>query len=253
MEIIFLGTGGGRINLIEQERGTGGFRIIGDINFHVDPGPNALAQLHKAKIDPKDCSVLIITHRHVDHCNDANVILEAMTDYTRKKDGEILIATRNCLFGDDKAVTSYHQRLPSRIEILEEKEIEINFGNKSAKVIPKKAIHDEKTARGFILEMGGKKVGYTTDTEYFKGLGEQYKGVDLLILNVLRPENKAIPGHMDREGAILTLNEAKPRYTLINHMGMEFTKEVLERELGMIRKRTGCRVDGAEDFMRIRV
>ena len=43
IEIVLLGTGGGRFATITQKRCTGGMRIIGEgSNLHLDPGPGAL-------------------------------------------------------------------------------------------------------------------------------------------------------------------------------------------------------------------
>lgn len=39
MKILFLGTGGGRINVVKQFRSTAGFLIDGSMKIYVDPGP----------------------------------------------------------------------------------------------------------------------------------------------------------------------------------------------------------------------
>ena len=72
MEIVFLGTGGGRINLIKQARATGGFRInSANTSIHVDPGPGALITSVKYREDPLKLNAVIVTHAHVDHSNDS--------------------------------------------------------------------------------------------------------------------------------------------------------------------------------------
>ena len=82
MEIVFLGTGGGRFVLVKQLRWTGGFRINSpSANIHVDPGPGALTHSHSLKQDPLKLDAIIVTHYHIDHCSDAAVLIEGMTDY----------------------------------------------------------------------------------------------------------------------------------------------------------------------------
>ena len=111
-EIVFLGTGGGRINLLKQFRRTGGFRINSEsANIHVDPGPGALVNSIQFKQNPLNLDILIVTHAHIDHCNDANVIIEAITRHALKKRG-MVIASGNALDdgrGKDRVITIYHQ------------------------------------------------------------------------------------------------------------------------------------------------
>ncbi len=101
MEIIFLGTGGGRINLIKQVRGTGGFRVESrSANIHVDPGPGALIHSIKNRLDPLSLDCVIVTHNHVDHVTDAMALIEGMTHYGLKKRG-IIIGSRHTILGDE--------------------------------------------------------------------------------------------------------------------------------------------------------
>ena len=66
MEIIFIGTGGGRINLMKQIRGTGGFRINSSCaNIHIDPGPGALVHSIRLKQNPISLDAVISTHGHL--------------------------------------------------------------------------------------------------------------------------------------------------------------------------------------------
>ena len=118
MELIFLGTGGGRINLIKQVRGTGGFRINSkSANIHVDPGPGALIRSIKLKQFPGTLDLIIVTHNHIDHVSDAMVLSEGMTEYGLKKRG-ILIGSKNVILGSEKSdrgVSLYHQ---SKVKIV---------------------------------------------------------------------------------------------------------------------------------------
>ncbi|PIX31699.1 MBL fold metallo-hydrolase, partial [Candidatus Bathyarchaeota archaeon CG_4_8_14_3_um_filter_42_8] len=54
IEIIFLGTGGGRFATITQKRRTAGIRIISEgLNLHLDPGPGALVHSINEGLDPQ--------------------------------------------------------------------------------------------------------------------------------------------------------------------------------------------------------
>ena len=59
IEIIFLGTGGGRFAMITQQRRTGGIRVLsGDSNLHLDPGPGALIYSLQEGLDPQKINAM---------------------------------------------------------------------------------------------------------------------------------------------------------------------------------------------------
>ncbi len=111
-DILFLGTGGGRVNLIRQLRGTGGFLLLGrSLTIHVDPGPGALLRLHEANQDPAKTDAIIVTHMHIDHVADAGVLIEAMTGFMLSRGGT-LVTCASVVEGDahgDKSISTYHQ------------------------------------------------------------------------------------------------------------------------------------------------
>jgi len=176
MEVVFLGTGGGRFNLISQMRRTGGFRINGSLAIHVDPGPGALAASIAYGQDARKLDLLVITHNHIDHTNDAGLLAEAMTNYSRTKKG-MLIGSKSAVEGDengDRGISFYHLSKLARVEaakIGQPIAIPLCAGaSRSASLVPAPVRHEDKTGFGFVLEMDGKRIGYTSDTEYFEGM-----------------------------------------------------------------------------------
>ena len=250
MEIVFLGTGGGRINLVQQNRWTGGFRINGSCKIHVDPGPGALVRSIQTKQDPTDLDAIIVTHLHIDHCSDANVLSEAMSCYTFRKRG-IIIGSRDSVEGDhkgDRAFTSYHLSKVAQVYSAkwgEKKEFESGKGKFSIEIL--KAKHEEKSCFGFKLLMDGFIIGHTSDTEYFEGLYEQYKGCDALIVNTMKPEKDDYKGHFTSEETIALLKIAKPKLAILTHMGMKMLKEGPGKEAARIEKESGVKTIAAKD------
>jgi len=111
VEIIFLGTGGGRFNLIKQVRRTAGFRVNGSLLIHVDPGPGALFACRDFGEPAEKTDVIVVTHNHIDHMNDANLIIESMADGWKVKKKGMLIGSKSVVEGDengDKGVSKYH-------------------------------------------------------------------------------------------------------------------------------------------------
>ncbi|HLC69276.1 MAG TPA: MBL fold metallo-hydrolase [Candidatus Bilamarchaeaceae archaeon] len=255
MEIIFLGTGGGRINLIQQLRATGGFRINSEsANIHVDPGPGALLHSLRLKQDPLKLDAVVVTHYHVDHVNDAQLLIEAMADYTRKRGRGILIGSKHTLEGDetgDRGITLYHQKMVQELHTAKpgaQKEFTTKKGTFKMEFV--KAQHDESTTFGFKLFLDGKTIGYTSDTEYYAGIGDAYKNCDYLIVHCLKPAQDQYHGHMTTEGATKLIQAAQPQLAILSHFGMKMIP-VADREAKKIEKETGVKTIAARDGMKL--
>ncbi|MFA6489051.1 MAG: MBL fold metallo-hydrolase [Candidatus Micrarchaeia archaeon] len=252
MQIVFLGTGGGRVNLLSQERSTGGFRINGPIKIHVDPGPGALIFGNKYGQKAADVQLLIVTHNHIDHVNDAGLMIEAMSEYALKKKGR-LIASKSVIIGDengDKGVTNYHlNKLESYAVAEPGVAIGVKIGNASCRIIPVPVRHEDTTGFGFVLEMGGKRIGYTSDTEYFEGIAGHYAGCGILIVNNIKATPDNLKGHMHSAVTAKLLSEAKPALAIITHMGMKLLHAGPEAEAEKISKASGVKTIAAKDGM----
>ena len=80
--IKFLGTAGARFVMIRQLRASVGLWLkSGSTHVLIDPGPGCLVRCSsvRPKLDPTGLNAIILTHRHLDHANDINVMIEAMT------------------------------------------------------------------------------------------------------------------------------------------------------------------------------
>jgi ribonuclease BN (tRNA processing enzyme) len=251
MEIIFLGTGGGRVNLVKQIRWTGGFRINSkSANIHVDPGPGALVHSSELKQDPTNLDVVIVTHYHIDHCSDAPALMEAMSGYALKKKG-IFIGSKYTVEGDDKddrSISKYHLSTPQVVysaKIGERKKFTTKKGEFEIEICPTK--HDDPTGFGFKLYLDGSVIGCTSDTEFIPEICEAYKGCDYLIINCLKPTSDGIPDHLKTEDVIRIVKIAKPKLAILTHMGMTFIRAGPESEARKIEEATGVRCIAARD------
>jgi len=255
-EIVFLGTGGGRINLLKQLRRTGGFRINSEsANIHVDPGPGALSSSIHFKENVLDLDVLVVTHAHIDHCNDANIIIEGISRHALKKRG-IAIASKYALDGEkkgDRMISLYHQDRLDRVyraKYGDRKKFKTNKGEFEIEII--KAKHDIEDAFGFVLYIDGKVIGYTGDTEYYKGMGKKYEGCDYLVVNCMKPAEDPYPGHMTSGDVIKLLKKAKPKQAILSHMGMKMIMAGPKKEAERIEKESRIKTLAAYDGMRIK-
>ena len=121
--IKFLGTSGARFVMIKQLRASGGIWIsYKATNVLVDPGPGSIVRLaqSKPKLDPSKLDGIILTHRHLDHCGDINVMIEAMTEGGFKKKG-IVFCPADAIDGDT-VILKHLMHFPDKIALLEANE-----------------------------------------------------------------------------------------------------------------------------------
>ncbi|MEM3770344.1 MAG: MBL fold metallo-hydrolase [Candidatus Bathyarchaeia archaeon] len=251
-EIIFLGTGGGRFTTITQKRRTAGIRIIGEnLNLHLDPGPGALVYSISEGLDPQKLNAIFVSHCHPDHYTDAEVMIEAMTRGMTKKRG-VLAASKSVLKGSDvcePSISKYHQQM---LEQIIEAVPSMRFQAADVAISAAEARHTDPDAVGFRFET--KEFGdfaYTSDTEYFEGIGKYYRGARLLMLCIMRPAGKPWKGHMTTEDAIKIIEEARPEQAVLTHLGMQMIFQGPAREAKIIEEKTGTPTVAAIDGMRL--
>lgn len=92
---------------------------------------------------------------------------------------------------------------------------------------------------------------YTSDTEYFKGIGKYYESVRLLILCVMRPAGKPWKGHMTTDDAIRIIEESRPEKAVLTHLGMQMLMRGPEKEARLIQEQIKVPTVAARDGMRI--
>ena len=254
VELVFLGTGGGRFATLTQKRKTGGIRFLSkSLNMHLDPGPGALIYSLKMGLNPQKIKAVLVSHSHPDHYTNAEILIEAMTRGMLKKRG-IVAAPRSVLFGNEEsgpAISRYHQKMPE--EVIEVKPgVVFQVGN--TRIVTTEAKHSDPDAVGFRFEIPeAGDIAYTSDTEYFEGVGEAYSGVRLLLLCVMRPSGNPWMGHMTPEDAIKIVEKVKPEMVVATHFGMKMIFSGPNREVKLIEEKTGVPTLAASDGMRLNV
>ncbi|MCW1301245.1 MAG: MBL fold metallo-hydrolase [Candidatus Nanoarchaeia archaeon] len=253
MELIFLGTGGGRVVACSQKRATGGF-VIKEENFqiHVDPGPGALIRCIQNHIDVSKTKYLFLSHAHFEHVAGTWEIVEAMSGGGLRKGGSILM-NKSCAFGARgeeifSPILQEYWKNFLEIKVLEAGE-EIDFPEFSIKTC--RAIHEDPYAIGAIFKFKSITIGYTGDTMFSKEIAESYRGCDLLILNVLRPNNFKLKMHMCTIEAIEFLKYSEVKNAILQHFGMKMLRVGPEREALFIKQATGKNVIAATDNLRV--
>ena len=251
-QLIFLGTGGGRFSMITQKRRTGGIRLVGSSNIQIDPGPGSIAYSHQLNIDPSKVESLLISHCHPDHDNDAEIYIEAMTNGGTKKRGT-LIAPKGVIEGNnicEARISNYHKKQLANV-------IKAEIGKRiileKVKIETVNAKHQDPDAVGYKLALESIVLGYTSDTEYYSGLGNQFKGVDALLVCVLRPRGLPIKGHLCTDDVIKILDEAKPKFCILTGFGMRMIYANPDQEAKFIEQTSNIKTIAARDNMVLRL
>ena len=198
--ITFLGTAGARFVVIHQFLASGGAWLnLGGTQILFDPGPGCLVQATKRRLDPARLDAIILSHKHLDHSGDINVMIEAMTDGVTKK-RDTVFAPADAL-EQDPVILSYLQSYPQKLQVLTEGGSHtINDVSFKTPVRHKHAVE----TYGFVFQTPRHTFSWITDTRYFDDFAGHYEG-DLLIINVVRlapgppldhlslPEARSIP------------------------------------------------------------
>lgn len=235
--IKFLGTAGARFVMIRQLRASGGiWACCKGTNVLIDPGPGAIVRCaaSRPKLDPTKLDAIIVTHRHLDHCGDLNVMIEAMTEGGFKKRGVVFCPAD--AIAQDPIISAHLKNFPERIEILEPGR-EYNVGNFQFQTsMPHR--HPVATY-GLKFRIGKTEIALLADTRYFQELTDFYKA-DVLIAGVVFFEPRPAVEHLCLDDIRMLLGQLRPAKTILTHFGMTMLKakphlqaEKLSEELGI--------------------
>jgi len=244
----FLGTAGARFVVMKQLRASGGLWLTLDgTHVLIDPGPGSLIRClsSRPKLDPQDLEGIILTHRHLDHSNDINIMIEAMTNGGFKKKG-VVFAPVDAL-QKDPVILKYAREQVDRIEILREKG-KYQVGNISFET-PIRLKHGVET---YGINFRGKtsSISLITDTDYFPGLASHFPG-DILIVNVVMLQDKNTIEHLCLQEAEQIIEANKPRLAILTHFGRGMVKAKPWEIAEHLTKNLGIKVIAARDGMQV--
>ena len=247
--IKFFGTGGARFVASRQLRATGGLWLkYKETNLYIDPGPGAIVKIRESqeRFEPADLDGIVLTHKHMDHSNDVNILIESMAEGGFKKRGT-LFAPEDAI-GEDPVVHRFVRNYLDDIVLLKEK------GRYSIKDIsfntPVRHRHPVETY-GLIFHLNV-TIGLIADTRFFDKLPDYYP-VDYLIINVLRSqpiENHEIIEHLAVDDARTIIARVKPKAAILTHFGFKMIQEGPDVIAERLSDETGVNVIAAQDGMK---
>ena len=245
--IKFLGTAGARFVVSKQVRASGGMWFsLADTNFLLDPGPGTLvrALASRPKLDPTTLDGIILSHKHLDHSADINVMIEAMTEGGFKRRGAVFAPAD--AFENDPVIFKYLRGFVERIGILKEGG-SYTIGNVKF-TTPVKHIHPVETY-GMNFNYAGPSISFIPDTLFFPELASHYQG-DAMIINALRLKLGALKvDHLTMDDVREIIAQAKPRLALLTHFGMGVLRAKPGEIAARMQAELGINVIAARDGM----
>jgi ribonuclease BN (tRNA processing enzyme) len=243
--ITFLGTAGARFVVTKQFLASGGAWLnFGGTEILLDPGPGCLVQSVKRKLDASRLKAIILSHKHLDHSGDINIMIEAMTEGGWKQRG-VVFAPSDAL-DKDAVILPYLQNYPQEIDILSEGKSysieDISFET------PVKHRHPVETY-GFVFRTPRHTFSWITDTKYFGALSRYYRA-ELLIMNVVMLEPRDGADHLSIPDARQIIGEVKPKTAILTHFGMSLWRAKPWELAQKLSEDTGIKVIAARDGMR---
>ena len=245
-QLIFLGTGGARVVMSTQSLSTGGIILeMNDTLLSIDPGPGAIVHAARMGLALEELKGVLLSHRHLDHCGDVNVMIEAMTHGGFHKRGTVF-APAQALY-EDPVVLRYLWNYVKEVSLLEERQSytcgSLNFETSMAHR------HGEAETYGFLFHGRNYTLGYLPDTRYFPELASFYKCDILIISTLLLYKGKA--DHLSVSEAAQLIKEIKPGAAVLTHFGMGIWKAGVDTAAEKIAHKTGVKVIAARDGMRL--
>jgi len=243
LKLTFMGTAGARFMVAKQVAASGGLFIEDNgTRLSLDPGPGAVVQYAARKVDLTTLDAIVVSHRHLDHAGDVNVMVEAMTDGGFAHRG-MLFCPSDAL-DEDPVVLKYLRRFPREIVRLAP---DTTYSvNGLSFTTSGRHVHQVETY-GFRF---GDRLGWITDSAYYDGIAEQHRANVMLIHTILLHCRPELP-HLCVEDAERIIRDARPKIAFLTHYGMAVWRANPQQIAADMSQRLGIDVRAAVDGLSI--
>jgi phosphoribosyl 1,2-cyclic phosphodiesterase len=206
-------------------------------------------QYAKRKVDLTKLDGILLSHKHLDHASDVNVMVEGMTDGGFRHRGTLFCP------GDalepDAVVLRYLRGFPEQIVELEPL-TEYRVGGiefRTSRPHPHNFV-DRPGVETYGFVFGQGKLGWVTDTRYYDGIVEDHQAEVMVLHTVVEKSRVELP-HLGVDDAERIIKEAEPQRAMITHFGTAVWRAHPWEVAARLSDRTGIEVRAARDGMRL--
>lgn len=235
--------------MLTQERATGGFWFsYGGLNGVIDPGPGSLVRITEAfpKLNPMTIRALLLTHRHIDHSTDFNVLCEAMTDAGHKKQGVVLTPADARELSDSVVHPYIAKKIKHDVIMRDGLRVPLSETVSAEPVLHN---HHGVECYGLIFRAKGLPTwGIISDTAPVPWLAERYAECAVVSVNTTIPYPNYNLEHFSAPDVASLLGKISPKLLILSHLG----RAMLTHDLGTLTRHLctpHTRVVAAEDGM----
>ena len=167
----------------------------------------------------------------------------------------VLITTQDCI----PYISDYHLNMLDKVIPFKAGD---RFNYNSAEIIGTKVVHSPN-AEGFGIRFNLKdySIAFSSDTMVFDGFSEQFSGVNILILHLLRPDSVTCRRHLCTDEVIPYLNKIEPPLDglIITHFGSfmdgpRTDKNHVPSQVKKLKEQTNIKhIIAAEDGLKIKI
>ena len=216
------------------------FFFLAEKQFHVDPGPTALAQVFAHKVNPLDYHALFVTQQDLLHASDVNSLASAMTLHGMRKQGSIFsLATPE----ENAFMTNETKQFVEQTPLLESGK-KFSFDDIDVQVLESE--HPKGScALQFTTPLYS--VHYTGNTSLTPEVIQQHKDASILIVSLKHPSGTNEAGHLNVDDVIKLLSETKPQLAVLTSFGKELLQKNMIEQTREIQRASGVQTLAAND------
>ncbi len=225
--LTFLGTG----NAYARERDWSSFLIDGRIL--VEPAPTVLPNLRRVSVDPAAIEAVFVSHFHADHTFGWPFLLLEYVYVTRRTSDLWVAGPRGveARLTEMVKLGAYPNNNPSRTGF-HLRWVEVDEGEQMAGDVRFRAVRVEHApdldCYGFLIEYGGRTIGYSGDTRLCDGLRRIAAAADVLVLECNQGHGR-IPIHMNLDDVRALRQEFPDVPFILTHVNPDVTDDDLPR------------------------
>ena len=251
-----MGTAGARFMVAKQLAASGGLYIEeGSTRLACDPGPGAVVQYAKRKVDLARLDGILVSHRHLDHSSDVNVMIEGMTEGGFRPRGKLFSVWLDLHLLSKPGATK--PALPIWFESFQNEPVAAKDGTPPTTVYRLGDLEFTTTRRhphgaetyGFRF---GQRLGWVTDSDWYDAIVEDHQAEVMVLHTVLLDERPDLP-HLSIPEAARIIAEARPRLAIITHFGMNVWRAHPWEVAEQMTQATGIQVKAARDGMSLEI